>query len=74
MKSGTTVDNTNSSDEEEGVDDRNVRGVKLQAAEFEQLLCPFADGDEETADTTGKNCASNSDEHFWSENIKLLLR
>ena len=54
MIPGTTVDNTNSSDEEEGVDDRDVCGVKLQAAEFEHLLCPFADDDDENVDTTGK--------------------
>ena len=52
--SGTTVDNTNCSDEEENVDDRNVCGVKLQAAEFEHLLCPFDDDDNENADTTGQ--------------------
>ena len=72
--SGTTVDNTNSSDEEEKVDDRNVCGVKLQAAEFEHLLCPFVDDDDENVDTTGKNYESNSVKHFYSENIKMLWR
>ena len=52
--SGTTVDNTNCSDEEENVDDRDVCEIKLQAAEFEHLLCPFDDDDNENADTTGQ--------------------
>ena len=45
---------SNCSDEEENVDDRDVCGVKLQAAEFEHLLCPFDDDGNENAETTGQ--------------------